>query len=666
MSSLITPFSLKLQEDNFHSLYHNTISLENGRFLICTPYGQLTKQSISNTGGISFEYFDTHSNEPSKSISIKIGKDTPLFRRILSVENNEKIKTLILEYASVFFKAHKAGESGFKRITGVDDIQKSFLVERRSKTTPSTTLEVYFKYLDPHSDEASKNFCIKIGQEAPLFRSLQFQGLLALPSSTVDASALESALLQPSSKVEVIPAFSTLEDNAARIEVLINGYIAQGEGWKKGFVSNPKVTIGERNLRPPEIITDCMEAMTEIIRLDGAKTTHDDKTQALLEKKIVNSSTEVIVTGDIHGDGVSVARMLEKLQVDGKLDYNFKLVSNTELVFLGDYVDKGPDSWAVLNMLARLKLNNMDTVHLIRGNHENMKLIDQESKRCGEWLSHDDTGDKSEVHLLDLFFNTLPNAIFLGAKKDGKTEYDIYTHGAVPLSFNPNYLLRQEDGMHVISKDPAFLENHAFTFVDTADASLQDLACRVQAAILKHQTIDRAEVMLYLRNYGLNENGNDFSKEKENFEYILESKDQVNREWDWGDITDYNDSFSIGRSASVNVMSLIEWMKYSEALSSPTPNTSQEEQAIFFKRVFKGHSHQQKKQTKDESTRELYFLDTDLYDNGEFVMYSHTMDGSNLAGKDKSEKVYARSYNKRTGAYDPFVERNFIKKIKLL
>jgi hypothetical protein len=638
--------SLKEQDSHFPQLYNNAISLENGRFLILTNPDQLTKQSISNTGRVSLEYSEPFSSKsPSKSLCIEIGRDTPLFRSIQSAENNEKIKALIFEHVSSLPEVHEIAMSGVKRILTGETAQKSNTVK--------------YKKLEGKEDES-------------LIGKIK---LTATSSSLLPPHSVESTVASKG-EGETSVSTSVLEANGAKIAALMKGYIAKGEAWKKDFILDPERAIGMRNLRPTEVIADCMEAMKEVTSLSAGNIQHDDDKQALLEKKIVDPSTEVIVTGDIHGDGVSVARMLEKLQADGKLDENFKLVSNTELVFLGDYVDRGPDSWAVLNMLARLKLNNTETVHLIRGNHENIELINQEAYKYGRWMDYVDIEESEkwgrhvdvdsvneEAKVLEAFFNTLPNAVFLGAKKGGKTEYDIYTHGAVPLSFNPNYLLRQEDGMCVVSKIATSFDlgNHAFTLVDSSNIRLQNLADRVQAAIVKHRIIDERKAKKYIKNEYDEEDNYDYSEEMTNLQYILQDRDQTDREWDWGDITNNKDNFFIGRGADINAVSLVCWMKLSEAFSVPTPSLSLEEQTIFFKRIFKGHSHQQKKETKDEGSRQLYFLDTDLYDNGEFVMQTHTMDGSNLARKDSSEKVYARSYNSEAGVYNPFVERNFIK-----
>ena len=70
----------------------------------------------------------------------------------------------------------------------------------------------------------------------------------------------------------------------------------------------------------------------------------------------------IIAVGDIHGE----FRMLELLM--NKLDVQKK----DELIFVGDYIDRGPDSKAVINEI--IKLKRYKKAVTIRGNHESMAL----------------------------------------------------------------------------------------------------------------------------------------------------------------------------------------------------------------------------------------------------------------------------------------------------
>jgi serine/threonine protein phosphatase 1 len=72
--------------------------------------------------------------------------------------------------------------------------------------------------------------------------------------------------------------------------------------------------------------------------------------------------------GDIHGMKLHLDIMLDKIFRDFK-ENNY---SSGKLVFLGDYVDRGPDSKGVLDTLMNLEApENMKVVNL-KGNHEIM------------------------------------------------------------------------------------------------------------------------------------------------------------------------------------------------------------------------------------------------------------------------------------------------------
>src|SRR5947207_610990 len=74
----------------------------------------------------------------------------------------------------------------------------------------------------------------------------------------------------------------------------------------------------------------------------------------------------IYAIGDIHGQVTMLRAMLDKL-------YALPLTEEDTLVFIGDYIDRGEDSKAVIETLIRLKGERPDTVFL-RGNHEQMML----------------------------------------------------------------------------------------------------------------------------------------------------------------------------------------------------------------------------------------------------------------------------------------------------
>ncbi|WP_292389500.1 serine/threonine protein phosphatase [Methanosarcina sp. UBA5] len=72
----------------------------------------------------------------------------------------------------------------------------------------------------------------------------------------------------------------------------------------------------------------------------------------------------IMVIGDIHGDLQALEFVIEKRQ-----EMNCK-----NILFLGDYVDRGPQGTEVLIRLFRLKLEDPEHIFLLRGNHETVDM----------------------------------------------------------------------------------------------------------------------------------------------------------------------------------------------------------------------------------------------------------------------------------------------------
>ncbi|MHB9023758.1 MAG: metallophosphoesterase family protein [Armatimonadota bacterium] len=83
---------------------------------------------------------------------------------------------------------------------------------------------------------------------------------------------------------------------------------------------------------------------------------------------------EYIAIGDIHGMDEMLEVLLAQLPAEG------------ELVFLGDYIDRGPKSREVVERLMRLR--DERNCHFLRGNHEDMALSVHAGERRMEnaWL----------------------------------------------------------------------------------------------------------------------------------------------------------------------------------------------------------------------------------------------------------------------------------------
>lgn len=91
----------------------------------------------------------------------------------------------------------------------------------------------------------------------------------------------------------------------------------------------------------------------------------------------------VYAIGDVHGCADLLARLLVRIEADD----DAREPAETTVVFLGDLVDRGPDSARVLDMVAYLQTRR--NVRLIAGNHEEMFLASFGSDRVlRQFLQH--------------------------------------------------------------------------------------------------------------------------------------------------------------------------------------------------------------------------------------------------------------------------------------
>lgn len=144
-----------------------------------------------------------------------------------------------------------------------------------------------------------------------------------------------------------------------------------------------------------------------------------------------------IAIGDIHGCRSALETLLQAVAPR----------SQDTVVALGDYVDRGPDSRGVVDLL--IELGTRCRLIALKGNHEEMMLsVIREGQSHEEWLRHggietlDSYGFSGN---LDVFPET--HAAFFDALHDSfETETHLFTHAAydpdLPLSEQPEYLLR--------------------------------------------------------------------------------------------------------------------------------------------------------------------------------------------------------------------------------
>ena len=144
----------------------------------------------------------------------------------------------------------------------------------------------------------------------------------------------------------------------------------------------------------------------------------------------------VYAVGDIHGRADLLRRLHGQIRDDAKTASELRKV----VVYMGDYVDRGPDSFGVIDMLIHEPLEGFERHHL-KGNHEDMLMGFLETGSGGEtWIFNGgrDTLESYEADLWDIGFG-LGNLPGLGEK----------LHGNIPedhLAFLAGLELRHREG----------------------------------------------------------------------------------------------------------------------------------------------------------------------------------------------------------------------------
>lgn len=85
---------------------------------------------------------------------------------------------------------------------------------------------------------------------------------------------------------------------------------------------------------------------------------------------------DYVAIGDIHGCKETLAALLEKMAPK----------PDEILVFIGDYIDRGPDSKGVIDLL--LEIKQKQRCIFLRGNHEQMMLDARKNGDYSLWLAN--------------------------------------------------------------------------------------------------------------------------------------------------------------------------------------------------------------------------------------------------------------------------------------
>lgn len=156
--------------------------------------------------------------------------------------------------------------------------------------------------------------------------------------------------------------------------------------------------------------------------------------QPFAQKLMVPPGSEVFFHGDLHGDIRSLLGMLQWMNRSNYLA-GFRLTrTNTYLVVLGDFTDRGVYSTEVLYTLLRLKLANPARVFLCRGNHEDVSLMVRYGFLAEGRAKY---GAEFNAAQVSRVYDFLPAVLYLGCG----TNFLQCNHGGMEPGYRPTALL---------------------------------------------------------------------------------------------------------------------------------------------------------------------------------------------------------------------------------
>jgi hypothetical protein len=162
-----------------------------------------------------------------------------------------------------------------------------------------------------------------------------------------------------------------------------------------------------------------------------------------------------VIVGDIHGDLGSLYKILNEINFEV-----FLANKNNKMIFLGDYIDRGSNSVAVLYTICKLKQSYPDSIVLMRGNHEASEEFPFQSHDLPQKIK-EYFGDDKMYSLVLSFFRLLTVMVLVENQL-------LLVHGGLPAHVSEpakemcfptsknNTLLLLED---MLWSDPRILEN---------------------------------------------------------------------------------------------------------------------------------------------------------------------------------------------------------------
>ncbi len=241
---------------------------------------------------------------------------------------------------------------------------------------------------------------------------------------------------------------------------LINAGMISGGAYRGDYAKIRRITLGQFEMVLDKFFVTMQNQLNDgKLWLDTAQhlpvllNSTDASFIPYAKKLLLSPGDTCICKGDLHGDIHSLLTFLNTLCKRGFAEGAVPRLTDTHLIFHGDYVDRGLWGTEVLYTLMLLKLTNPDTVHLIRGNHEDVDLCARYGFRQ-EFFSKFADEDQKDVEQcykkIAKLYSFLPVVLYLGSGTDGSADYLQCCHGGIEIGYNPQEFLQASEKFHWI------------------------------------------------------------------------------------------------------------------------------------------------------------------------------------------------------------------------
>jgi protein phosphatase len=158
----------------------------------------------------------------------------------------------------------------------------------------------------------------------------------------------------------------------------------------------------------------------------------------------LDPSQRYIIFGDLHGDYDNFKEMLVKYRI-----LNLLRNDRATMVFLGDYIDRGPKQIELITLILKLFIKYPKNIILLRGNHEGPVDLPCTPRDFTNKLS-DFFGQEAEK-VQDAFQNIFDN-MYVAAVIPHRA---LLLHGGIPIQAES---LHEINDAHVLHPNKSFLE----------------------------------------------------------------------------------------------------------------------------------------------------------------------------------------------------------------